>query len=591
MRRAWTMVLGIALMAALAFQASDVAQGQAQTGACPPVSPAAARHQPARRGRSRRQGSSDAPHRPQVETPPRGRRATTSRAKTGRPSPRTSRSCSTCRRTSSCRCPSSSPTARTSRRLVGIRIAANRLLASLPRDKPGAGLDVYKNDPRSHGQDAADPGAIADGDKQKFADVAQRFLWTDAGGEAAERLATILLDRGDFMAAAQAFDRLIQRDGVEKLEPLTLYKAAIAFTPRQHQGRQGQQGQGLEAAPGQGARRPRPSAARPSPWTTPSKYLDRIRGGVNTSIHDWPMVGGNPSRNGQGVGDTAFMQPAGVPCSAPPRRGEPADHRRHPGQEVDPVGRRTASSRRLEGKGEAVIPAFAPVTATVIGSDGKPKTAPRLPRPTTASAAVDLKTGKREWHVPLALEPRTDAARTRPATVPSLTGWVQQFKDQHNKPGVIIENSTVGTMSSDGNRVYLIDDLQVPAASSSSATRGAACPQPGIGVNQLRSSPAWTPTSSRRISHRSGKLLWELRAAPRPTRTTLRPEARLPGHPLPRRPAVPGRQAVLPQREEPGDSPGLPRHRQAAGQRIRRPRTSTRPSSGCSRWARPRRRS
>ena len=153
--------------------------------------------------------------------------------------------------------------------LVGLRSAANQLvgsLATLPAKEPGKALVAYKS---LHGATAKTPDHPGHQrrDKLKFADVAQRFLWTDAGGEAAERLATILLDRGDFMAAAQAFDRLIQRDGIEKLEPMTLYKAAFAFSrcnTKEDSEKKDKLWKQLDKAPEGIA-----MGSRPSPWTMP----------------------------------------------------------------------------------------------------------------------------------------------------------------------------------------------------------------------------------------------------------------------------------------------------------------------------------
>ncbi len=383
--------------------------------------------------------------------------------------------------------------------LVGIRIAANRLLAGLPRDKPGVGLDVYKI---THGPTAKTllAQAIADGDTQKFADVAQRFLWTDAGGEAAERLATILLDRGDFMAAAQAYDRLIQRDGVEKLEPLTLYKAAIAFrkgNTKEDKDNLEKVWKQLQAKATDGLN----VAGQTIPLSDAQQYLDRIRGGVNTSIHDWPMVGGNPSRSGQGVGDTAFMQSRwrsslfGTDSSAV--RGL-----------ID--GDLNSVLKRLEAKGEAVIPAFAPVTATVTGSDGRQKTL-LIYRNYDGVVALGLKTGKLAWayHSPWSLEGmQKDGAKWQ-----QVQGWINQF-NAAQKPSVLIENSTAGTLSSDGSRVYFIDDLQVPPFHQQVINQWGGMQPPGPGFVAALN-PGVQANTLMAFNIANGKQLWSLGGHPK----------------------------------------------------------------------------
>jgi outer membrane protein assembly factor BamB/tetratricopeptide (TPR) repeat protein len=379
--------------------------------------------------------------------------------------------------------------------LVGIRVAANRMLAGLPKGQPGVGLEVYK---LKHGQTAKTllAQAIADGDRQKFADVAQRFLWTDAGGEAAERLATILLDRGDFMAAAQAFDRLIQRDGIEKLEPLTLYKAAIAFNrgnskeDRENKDKVWKQ---LQAKAPDGLTIGGQTVA----LDDAQKYLDRIHAGVNISLKDWSMVGGNASRSGQGVGDRAFM------------------HSRwyYPLFSVDKgqvwkwiIGEDDSAVHHLERKGDAVIPAFAPVTATVTTADGKEKTL-IVYRDYEGVSAIQLKTGKREWtsRSHWSMEGMLKDGGQKGST---LSTWVQQFRG--NKPSILLENSTVGTMSSDGGRVYLIDDLQLPPFFYHQPNNPwGGVPQPNIGVNQAVKDGVES-NKLQAISISSGKLFWEL---------------------------------------------------------------------------------
>src|SRR5215468_2011522 len=67
------------------------------------------------------------------------------------------------------------------------------------------------------------------GDRQLLALVSQRYFHTAAGAEATDLLGTYRLDRGDFRMAALFFERLLSHHLAEKLSPMTLYKAALAF--------------------------------------------------------------------------------------------------------------------------------------------------------------------------------------------------------------------------------------------------------------------------------------------------------------------------------------------------------------------------
>src|SRR5262249_15511895 len=108
---------------------------------------------------------------------------------------------------------------------VSVRVEANRLIGSLPKK----GMEFYR---QSNNQKAAEllKQAKETSDERLFARVATAYLHTDAGAEATELLGTRKLDRGDYLAAAQYFERLINRQGAEKVSPLTLFKAKLAFT-------------------------------------------------------------------------------------------------------------------------------------------------------------------------------------------------------------------------------------------------------------------------------------------------------------------------------------------------------------------------
>src|SRR5262249_4480109 len=147
-----------------------------------------------------------------------------------------------------------------------------------------------------------------------------------------------------------------------------------------------------------------------------------------------------------------------------------------------------------------------PISATVTDpKGGKPKTLV-IYRDYDGVVAVGLNTGKREWisHSHWSLEGMLRPGEGQKA--PTLTGWVQQFKDGIAKPEVLIENGTAGTRSSAARRVYVIDDLQVPPFQMQ-ATRGGGAPPPavnaavrdGVEANKLQC-----------ISIVSGKLFWEL---------------------------------------------------------------------------------
>ena len=114
---------------------------------------------------------------------------------------------------------------------TSVRAEANRLLAGLPNE----GLEAYKV--------YKDAGPKADEYLKKAKDattvedrlanlglVVRNYLHTDAGGEAADLLATHYMDRGDFRTAGRFYGLLLTRaGGVDALPADMLFRAAYAF--------------------------------------------------------------------------------------------------------------------------------------------------------------------------------------------------------------------------------------------------------------------------------------------------------------------------------------------------------------------------
>src|SRR5262249_25072591 len=70
---------------------------------------------------------------------------------------------------------------------------------------------------------------------------------------------------------------------------------------------------------------------------------------------------------------------------------------------------------------------------------------------------LDLSTGRPLWHVPTPLG--LDSLLSKPATKVTLEYWLPQHPDARE---LIRQNCALGTLSSDGNRVYAVEDLALP---------------------------------------------------------------------------------------------------------------------------------
>src|SRR6185312_2174210 len=111
-------------------------------------------------------------------------------------------------------------------RRISVKTEANRIIAAFPKE----GLEFYQ---QSFGQDAAN--LLGEAVKQNYdmamlADLSQRYFHTKAGAEGTVLLASLYLERGNYLVAAFAFERLLARpNSDEVLTPRTLFKAALAF--------------------------------------------------------------------------------------------------------------------------------------------------------------------------------------------------------------------------------------------------------------------------------------------------------------------------------------------------------------------------
>src|SRR5205807_4629529 len=109
-------------------------------------------------------------------------------------------------------------------RWVSAKTEANRLVGQM---KP-KGLETYELEYGGLAKGKLDE-AKKKGDIAMLADVVQKYFHTEAGAEATDLLATYKLDRGEALDAAQLYERLLHHPSADKLQALTLAKAAMAF--------------------------------------------------------------------------------------------------------------------------------------------------------------------------------------------------------------------------------------------------------------------------------------------------------------------------------------------------------------------------
>jgi len=221
------------------------------------------------------------------------------------------------------------------------------------------------------------------------------------------------------------------------LSPLTLFKAALAF----HQVGDKAYAPVAEAAWKRlAAKIGREGLKVGDEQVSPEqlrKELDRAAVAESASPFDWALFRGNPSRSARGRGGDPFLESKWqmsmladkLNSEAKVWVGKAQDHQRF--------------------RSELMLPAFFPVAAC-----GK-----LIYRSYSGIHAVDIKTGELLWDsIALAgsLDTLADVHKRS-----DVATWFNQYLTGTYQ-NILFENSTVGTLSTDGSRVYAVDDLAIP---------------------------------------------------------------------------------------------------------------------------------
>jgi outer membrane protein assembly factor BamB len=369
---------------------------------------------------------------------------------------------------------------------VSARAEALRLFGTLP---PPA-LEFYQVQYGGQAKARLEEGRSR-GDPQLLDEVARRYPYTAAAPEAMNLLATYHLDRGRFELAAFYFNRLLERQPAERLPAVTLFKAALAF-------RLNGEGAAAERAWEHLSRRVGPEGLRLGNQLV---RLEQLRDEINrfparAGTEAYPVFRGDAQRAGEAAaGGIPYLEPV---WQAPTVANEESK-------------RLLVQALQLQEEGQQPsLPGACPIVAggmLVYRSHGGVR-------------AVEPHTGKELWHhdMPLSL----DACMAEAGKKVSVKSWLQDYApgtpggqlgalgalglnggggvlgggnlglppglqpvnslgaerqvlSTTYAPPLLFENTTLGTLSSDGHRVYAIDDLAVPPHPNRLQE-----PQPGI---------------------------------------------------------------------------------------------------------------
>ncbi len=427
---------------------------------------------------------------------------------------------------------------------VSAKQESDRLIGTLP----AAGLDFYKS---KFGAKAADllKKAKNNGDPGLLNDIMKKYAHTDAGAEAIKLLGDYKFDRGEYMPALLCYSKLINRLGEEKTPPTLLAKAAWAA----HLAPPSSTGQNTVTSTNVFGEkelwkmlRARTREVQFGEQAIPVEELeehvaklDRTRFEQNAA--DSLLYRATASRGNQLIGGPAFMVRQWHTSMLYDKDSSEAAH-----------SRIEAAKRALETKNQPIIAAFAPISLTI--RKGEEKIPLLIYKNYFGVMAVDLRNGGLAWASPSnwSLQRMLNSPGAKQS---AAAQWLDYYINQNQHPQILFENSTVGTLSTDGQFVYSVEDLAIPPLPQANFNNGMVFPG-GMNNNVTLDKDIEDAISHNRLLAFS--LATQRRAELGLGRRRERSAARLL---FPGTAAAVGRQTLLVGREAAGNPPHLPRSR------------------------------
>jgi outer membrane protein assembly factor BamB/tetratricopeptide (TPR) repeat protein len=363
---------------------------------------------------------------------------------------------------------------------VSVRAEANRLLASMPRAGRWQYEDLYG---------AAASALLYEGQGKNNADLlaqaARRFLYTRAGSAALRLLASHHLVAGNFAMAANSFAGLIDRLEPEEWTAEMLFEATRAFRRAGDKERAERTWKEFQKKGEQGRVQLDGRIRTVAEWEA---ELDKL---PTAKEKDWPVYRGDPSRSNEGSGDKPFLEKDWSHGTI-----REAQTKTMVGQAV----------RASEGRGQPILPSFFPVA---VGGQV-------VYRDYWGVRASDLRTGQPVWESDsrYSLDRLFDTGGENGSRSPYANAWAHRYIEQMGRPGMLFENSVVGTLSTDAVHVYAVEDLYVPPPGPFTDKDGNIVLGPEYPNLYGPLRDAVFANKLNAYALRNGKLLWEISAQP-----------------------------------------------------------------------------
>ncbi len=387
---------------------------------------------------------------------------------------------------------------------ISVKTEANRIIAAFPKE----GLQFYQ---QTYGQTASvalDDAIRAGYDIPMLADLSQKYFHTKAGAEATILLGTVYLERGNYLEAAYAFERILSRPGSEEvLTPRTLFKACLAFRrsgDERHQALYKTTLPTLQSAtPMNGLAIGRKTYSFEQLKAELERPLDLIR--VSSTVGEWAMKDGNPSRTATVEGGPPFLDPIFRSTMFHAGDDDANSWIKH---ELEKL---FARDNKVKG---VPLPAFFPITTSdmVLFRDYS-----GLHAVATRDQVVNgrvVRAGELLWRSKdfvgihqLMMSPNHELKEA------DLKDRVKRWWGTYTQTGVtsvLYENPLLGSISHDDQSAYFVDDLAIPQPPQYSH------PEMGMPAQPEFYSPAGELANAIRagrlsaVDLRTGRINWDL---------------------------------------------------------------------------------
>lgn len=327
-------------------------------------------------------------------------------------------------------------------RYVSVRAEVERLLAAMPQ----AGRDVYQ---RTFGPRAAEllEQARKDKDAELFAAIARRYLYTESGPAALRELARRHYRIGRLHFAAHNYARLVEHLDLARWTNEDLYQATAAFQMRSTSVYADRTLKQLLA-------RSRQNIVRLGERTL---TVEQLRKEIERALpprqaRQWPLYGGDATRTAQGSGGAPFLEPLWRQSMIYSDSGT---------QEDSPTRRLLLQAeKRLRERHRPILSTFAPITTMF--TRGEKKASLLIYKNYWGIVALDAKTNEIVWAAPSKGSLQIMLSNRGAGSQSDLSQWLNFYLREDIYPRILFGNSTVGTLSTDGKYVYVVEDLTVP---------------------------------------------------------------------------------------------------------------------------------